>query len=295
MADYRALMRDFRADTSPGPRRLAALRAGLDRPRTRVRWVLAAGVALAAAALFLLRPGPGPAEAIPLSTPTGLGSLVHVTPEGEGSAVATARGYAVAWRHGRLEVEVVPDRGAELTVTTDEATISVVGTGFSVDRNALGTTVAVRHGTVLVDCALGGAAHLHAGEDRVCLPRTAAGALGRIRALQDAGTDPGQVLAEAESAASRPDATGSVANEIGAVRVSALLLLDRRDDAETTALDVLARAPGARDAELHRVVARLAVARGDCAVVLHHLDALDTLGALGDDAALRGSCPTEAP
>ena len=45
-------------------------------------------------------------------------------------------------------MEVTPDRGVRLELTTEEAVVRVVGTVFEVDRGPFGTAVAVDHGTV---------------------------------------------------------------------------------------------------------------------------------------------------
>ena len=45
-----------------------------------------------------------------------------------------------------VALEVSPDRGVYLGVYTEEATVVVIGTGFDVRRDPLGTSVEVRHG-----------------------------------------------------------------------------------------------------------------------------------------------------
>jgi hypothetical protein len=87
------------------------------------------------------------------------------------------------WEQGTLKVEVEPERGIDLAVHTREAEVRVVGTRFSVTRDALGTGVVVTHGHVAVLCADGEKALLGAGEARVCPPTHAAGLLGRANAL----------------------------------------------------------------------------------------------------------------
>lgn len=302
MADYQGFLRAFRERTVPDATRLERLRAGLGaRRRSRALYLIAPIVLAAAAALALALRAPtaerAPAAPVPLDAPgpVALSEIVRADVDGEGLVRRDADAIDVTWRRGTLAMDVTPNRGARVTVTTDEGTVRVVGTSFTVTRDALGTTIAVTRGKVETDCAFGGPAALGAGASRTCLPRTAIGALGRIHALQDRGAVPAALLAEVETAAGRPDAGGAVANELAAVRVGALLALDRRDDALAAAEDALRHAPGARDPELRRVAARLHASAGDCAAALPHLRALTAADALGPDASLLTRCSAEAP
>jgi ferric-dicitrate binding protein FerR (iron transport regulator) len=295
MADYHGFLRDYRERSAPGEPRLAAIRARLSAPRRRA-WPLLVPLALAAAAVFALHTPS--ATDVPLGAgappgPVALTDAVRVDARGEGAAHLAGETIGVAWRRGTLALDVEPGRGVDLVVTTDEGTVRVVGTAFTVTRDALGTTVAVSRGRVETDCAFGGPSPLSAGGTRTCLPRTAAGALGRVHALEDGGAAPAALLAETESALARPDAGGAVANELGAVRVGALLALDRPGDALLAAERTLQDAPGSRDPELRRVAARLHVTRGDCAAALPHLAALVAADALGPDAVLLTRCAPE--
>ncbi len=297
MADFRTLMRGFRDTTVPDDARLASVRDGLRRPRRRPARLVGGGLAvgaLAAALAFGIRT-PAPAVPVPLPAAGALSADVHVVSSGDGDVVVSGSVHTLAWRRGTLDLDVAPNRGVDLTVTTDEGTVRVVGTSFRVTRDALGTTVSVSRGEVETDCALGGPTRVRAGESRTCLPRTAIGALGRIHAQQDAGAAPEVLLAEIEAASARPDATGVVANELGAARVGALLALDRPADALAAAERALHDAPGSRDAELRRVAARLHVGAGDCAAALPHLTALAASDDLGPDAVLLTRCSREAP
>lgn len=301
MADYHGFLRDYRERTAADAARLASIRAGIGRPPPhgrplRVAAVVLTVTTLAAAAALVLRTSPTP-TGIPLATAGAVALSEHVQADidGEGAARVDGEVVTLVWRRGTVALEVEPNQGVDLTVVTDEATVHVVGTAFTVTRDALGTTVAVSRGKVETDCAFGGPAALGAGETRTCLPRTSAGALGRVRALQDGGAAPAVVVAEVEDALTRPDAKGAVANELGALRVGALLSLDRPADALAAAEATLDGTPGARDPELHRVAARLHVTRGDCAAALPHLHALAAAAALGPDAALLTRCSTEAP
>jgi ferric-dicitrate binding protein FerR (iron transport regulator) len=300
MSDFHALFRAFREGSTPTDARLAAVRAGLRRPPGRLGVPVAVGgiggLLLAAAVTFALRTPPAPrSSTLPAAGSIALTQDVHVASDGDGDATVAGNQVSLAWRRGVVDVDVVPHRGIDLVVTTDEATVRVVGTRFEVVRDALGTTVTVTHGRVQADCAIGGPALVGAGESRTCLPRTAIGALGRVHALRDAGAAPATLLAEVEAAAARPDAGGIVLAELGVVRVDALLALDRPDEAVAAAERTLREAPGARDADLRHIAARLHVAAGDCAAGLPHLSALAAADALGEDAPLLARCSTEAP
>lgn len=295
MADYRTLLREYRAARALGPDAERRLRERLRVPaKRRARPILVVPVVIAAAAAlaFALR-APSPAD-VPLTTgDVPLTRDVHLSAAGEGLARHADDRIEIAWSHGALSVEVEPDRGVKLAVVTDEAEVSVVGTGFTVTRDALGTTVTVAHGRVDVDCALGASVLLGAGESRTCHPRTAAGALGRVRALEARGVAGAAVLEEIDAALGRPDATGAVAHELAAMRVRALLALGRDADALAATEQALRAWPGARDLELRRVAARLHVARGDCPAARPHLDLLAGAGALGEDSALVPLCHPE--
>lgn len=298
MADYRTLLEEYRAAGELRPDTERRLRDRLRAPRRRLRApivVFPLGLALAAAVvLTLLRP-PAPVADVPLTTQGGLALTadVQLSADGEGNARQADERIEIAWSHGELAVEVEPDRGVQLAVLTDEAKVSVVGTGFTVSRDALGTHVTVAHGRVEVDCAFGGSTLLVAEQTRTCLPRTAAGAMGRIRALQARGIGADVTLDEIDAALTRPDARDAAGNELGAMRVRALLGQGRDADALAATEHALRTWPGARDLELRRVAARLHVAAGDCAAALPHLESLAAAGALGEDSALATLCLPE--
>jgi hypothetical protein len=273
--------------------RLAA-RMRAPRPRPAPRWItgVAAGLAAAAALAFSLWPDPALDPVLPATGARALGSFVSVTLDGQGSARGTRRDLTVDWHQGRIAVEVEPDQGVSLRVLTEEAAVRVVGTGFSVHRSALGTEVSVRHGRVAVDCVDGPSASLGAEEAITCLPVTAAGALGRARALE--GTvSAAALLVELDRALSRPDVAGAVASELQAMRTSALLREDRSDEALQAAEAALKMGAPTRALELHRVAARLRLRNNDCSGALAHLLALRDADALGEDAPWLPVCLSE--
>lgn len=107
---------------------------------------------------------------------------VRLAYRGTGRLSGTAAAPRIDWDDGRLAVEVTPGRGIDLVVSTTEADVRVVGTGFTVHRDAFGTEVTVHHGTVEVTCAGSAPKRLTKGGAGVCFPHTASGLLARARA-----------------------------------------------------------------------------------------------------------------
>lgn len=274
MLDYREMMAAFREDTAqPAP----------VVPARRPLWPVGVVVLAAAAAVgVVLWPAP------PLAGALRSGSLtreVELEVDGTGRVDGTARALLLAWDAGTLGVEVEPDRGVQLAVETDEARVEVVGTGFVVARDPLGTRVDVRHGRVRVTCD--GTFELTEGASHTCLPRSAAGRLGRVRMLQAAGA--ADLLPEITAALALPDATGPTAQELRSVELD-VLLAQGSPDALPLA-EALAAEGGPRTIELHRIAARLRLrADADCAGALPHLRALAAADALGDDAPWLATC-----
>lgn len=220
-----ALLRAVAARKQAAPaqvrRKLAAPPA---RPWTRP---LLPGLALAAIALLVALPTlrdpttPVPAEPDPQPTPTDdpllaltelfPGQRLQLTPEvhlsSEGSGEATGRRFApdLHWRHGRLDIDVQPEQGVHLVLTTPDGQVTVLGTQLSVDRGPLGTVVELRRGKVEVRCHAdhSGAPSLtllHPGEQVTCWPTHPAGLLARARTLHDQGAPAAEVRAIAERA-----------------------------------------------------------------------------------------------
>lgn len=194
---YRDALATWRTATRGSLEAQARLRAAVSTSEgqaARRPWAIAlAGAAVAGAVVWALQPAAPSPVSLALSAPVSEAPSmpVQVSPEvaatvgGLGQVTGDTRNVHVAWEKGTLSLEVEPDRGINLAVETDEATVRVVGTGFDVARDAFGTRVSVRHGRVAVVCSRGAERMLGAGEHATCLPRTAAGMLGRARALQD--------------------------------------------------------------------------------------------------------------
>lgn len=300
MPDYRDLLRAAREGTTPDPATLARLEAVARGERRRppphrrpAVWAGAAAAGLAAAALWLaLLPAPRVDRPLTHAGAVALGARVNVVADGEGRVTGDGQDMTLAWESGTLSVEVEPNQGVKLAVTSPEATVRVVGTGFTVTRDALGTAVAVRHGKVAVTCARGDEHLLTADQSATCAPAHAAAALARVLALRATAT-PAALLQEIDAALALPDARGPAAAELHVLRAGALLDTGDAPGALAEAEAALAAPDVTRADELHRLAARLRLRAGDCAGALPHLRALEAAGTLGDDApALAGCAPT---
>lgn len=169
--------------------------------------------------------------------------------EGAGRLAGTDRDPVVEWDRGTLQVQVEPGQGVGLVVRTREARVRVVGTAFTVARDARGSTVAVDRGTVQVRCGAppsseGGDMQdqdpaeersLGAGESWTCPPVSPAGWLARCRALQGEGADPALVLDLADRALARTPDGHPARGEIQVVRIESLVALGRLPEAREEA------------------------------------------------------------
>jgi len=146
---------------------------------------------------------------------------------GAGALAGTASAPVIRWESGELDVEVEPGRGTQLVVTTDEARIAVIGTGFRVVRDGTTTEVLVFHGRVSVTCEHGEVRVLGTDETIRCWPAGPAVALQRARELQSQGR-----MEEALDVAVGADrGDDAIAAEILFVRLELLTALERHDEA----------------------------------------------------------------
>jgi hypothetical protein len=286
----------YRDATAPDDGSMARVRRAVRRPARRAPWSGRLGVgtvvvALAACAIWGLSPWLLRVDAAlsPQATEYTLGDKVTVWSSGEGEVVGTGRDMRVAWQQGTLVAEVTPRSGVTFVVETEEGTVRVVGTHFTVTRNVRGTTVAVDRGEVEVDCAVGGVRGVRAGESVTCLPRTAVGMLGRLRALQADEAPPAELLAELSLAEQWPDTDSVTRGELSAIAVEVALASGDRDAAFAAAV-AAASSDGPRSAELVRAAARLAP---NCALALPWLRRLESAGQLGEDAGALSACAGE--
>lgn len=310
--NYRAPLAAFREASALDPVALARIRARLERPpRPRSSgWLVGAcaGGLVAAVSAMVWMPSVGRAwmstSPQPVSVPLGTtANELALTPdvvaavEGEGKVEGDTKNLHVRWESGRISLEVTPEQGVDLEVTTDEGVIHVVGTGFDVVRDALGTAVRVRHGRVRVDCANGGSVRLDGGQEHTCLPRTASGMLGRARALQDRGAPSAEVLGAVDGGLTLAG-PGPVRDELRFLELSGLLAAGRPDAARPVAAELLAVPGNPRRIEVTRIALALAVLQPDCPAARPLADALVAAGQDSGDVSLdafRERCPAEAP
>jgi len=227
------------------------------------------GVLAVAAAAFMVLPGLGEPQPLAASFAAGSSTPVEVAPgvvmtaDGAGELSGTETAPRLAWASGAVDVSVEPGAGLDVQVVTDEGVVRVVGTVFRVERDALGTTVSVSRGKVAVECVGGSEQFVTADQSTTCLPTTAAGLLGRARALPS-GT--ASVLDAVDSGLGlQPDA--AIRTELSALRVDHLARTGQIDAAISAAASHLAAADSGRRAEVARIGATLAYQRDACASV----------------------------
>ncbi len=171
----------------------------------------------------------------------------------------------IDWQRGTLNVEVTPDRGLDVRIQTREANIQVVGTGFTVTRDALGTAVEVRHGVVETSCADEAPVSLRQGDEITCLPSSAAGLLGRARALREAGADASLIAASLDRGLGLATLADPIGAELGAMKVEVLAASGDDLAALDAARALIAAGGGSRRADVLRFAAELARSEGGCA------------------------------
>ncbi len=180
-------------------------------------------------------------------TERALTPAVALAFRGSGSATGPFVSPRLHWDVGTLDVEVDPAAGIDLVVDTSEGRARVVGTGFTVTRDALGTTVEVAHGAVAVSCGDGWSGTLRATERHACLPLTASGWLMRVGALRDSGASPEVALEAVTRGLALAPPSDPVAAELLESRVEILLATGRIEEAREAARAYPADGPRASD------------------------------------------------
>lgn len=310
-------LQQFGAETEPDAATLQRVRRRVDRKMTtpaQAPWLLVGtGALVALGVLFLLRPQapqeiPGltpvsppvvaTAQEVPLvpatldtsqkslTTPDG---KVQLSWEGSGRLSGTARVPRIEWDGGTIAVEVTPNQGIDLAVQTREATIRVVGTGFRVTRDVLGTEVQVLHGKVAVECADGSSVLIGQDQSRVCPPISGFGLLGRARALKAAHRPATEILATVEMGLASKDITDSVRDELEVLQVEALEEADRKAEAAKAAEAYLAKPNPQRVVEMHRYAANL-TGEANCGLTVQHLKYAIEKQPLTQDLLLYAQC-----
>ncbi|MEQ1501969.1 MAG: FecR domain-containing protein, partial [Myxococcota bacterium] len=136
------VMRVTRADADT----LDRVHARIDASRQRRLGWSTGGFALAMAALALWLGSRAPVAERIEAAPSP--DDVSLSLAGVGRIGGTDRAPVIAWESGSLTVEVRPDRTADLTITTPEATVRVAQAAVVVDRTHHETRVDVRDGAV---------------------------------------------------------------------------------------------------------------------------------------------------
>ncbi len=184
--------------------------------------------------------------------------------QGLGHAAGRPEALVIRWESGRLTPEVAPGQGIGLTVKTPEATVTVTGTRFSVERDALGTAVAVERGRVQARCR-GEAARSLGPEQGLRCYRSAATALHHARQRLAEGASPQQADAIVQRALALESARGGVARELQVLRMRLLADGGEGEEALQLAESYLASGSEQRRAEVLDLASRLAFAQGGCA------------------------------
>ena len=238
----------------------ARLREPLRQPRPRFAAILAGSSILAAGVLItqlslwgepVSKPGPLPSPLVPPPTlplaasashppfagplarhPAGTAARswrhVALRYEGVGALEGTESSATISWRSGRIDVEVEPNRGVQLTVATPDAEIEVVGTVFSVESLDGSTVVDVTRGSVRLRCLFGGTQMILGGFGGTCQGESSAAALISARRSLSAGA-PLASLSSIDAVLDR--AAGPLGSELRFVRVEALVSLGRSQEA----------------------------------------------------------------
>lgn len=286
--DFGWELEQLRTETQARAAEVAAVRLRLrsslqepDRPAV-ARWLRLApvgigGLAVAAAALWLaVRPAAPPqTQQMTLVSSEWTAEQVHqdvaLQFEGRGDLEATGKAHAINWREGRLKVSVTPKQDIQLDVHTPEATVSVVGTVFEVQRDLTGTTVSVERGKVSVRCGdLAPAPLVPEDGERFCQTTSPAGLAALAKQRREEG-DLDAALAVAADGLARAD-RGSYA----AAALHWQQALSQRDQADWPAAlrsseALLGTGQGDFETDGHHMAALAGRMSGGCAAAGEHL------------------------
>jgi len=178
----------------------------------------------------------------------------------------------ITWQNGVLELSVDPEARVDVTVQTQEAEVRVLGTVLTVDRDALGTSVRVAHGRVEVTCSGEPTVVVPSGQTEVCVPRTAAGMLGRAEALERDGAPSAKVLAAINRGLKM--AQGPIEGELRAFRIQHLIKLGQAKEALKRIEEYHESGTTLRRRQVLAAGVDLAMNRGDCRTATRYLEPL---------------------
>lgn len=223
------------------------------------------------------------------ATGTSWSDVVELDVDGRGSVVGTDRDVQINWEAGTITAHVTPNTGTRLAVVTDEARVEVVGTVFSVTRDALGVHTSVDKGKVKVTCAEGfdGFVTPESGPT-TCLPTRAALLLGRADALADRDADSVVQLRTVQMGLDRAE-VGTVVHEELLVRRMHLGADAGDVDGALKDATLYLQGDPTRKVEIQRFAGWLAMAQKGCDAALPFLEPLATTGS-PQDHVLLGEC-----
>ena len=262
---------------------------------------LSLGLAGAAIAAFIALRAPDPTPVSLAMSVSGeataltatLGEHVAVEYSGVGQASGTSQAPRIDWESGVATFSVTPGQGIDLLVHTPEADVRVLGTIFDVERSALGTEVRVKRGKVSVTCQDGSAVEIAEGDDpHTCLPTTAAGHLGRARALQAASASADQTLQATAAGLAAADLSAGTRAELHAVRLEVFTSSASWPQALEEARAYLGTKQEARRPWALQRAAQLSALVEGCSAAQAYLAELEAAGGGDSVADLRARCPS---
>ncbi len=181
-----------------------------------------------------------------------------LTADGVGVVAGTTMAPEIRWESGTLRVEVEPQAGVELSVTTDEGRVLVHGTLFEVVRDERGTHVSLERGSVGVVCADRSDRTLEPGQAHSCIVARPGPRLGRVRELQEAGAEPQDILAAVQGGLEVAEPGSHIEGELLIARFEVQLALGQGEQALQTAEAYLASPKAHRAAEVCALASELA-------------------------------------
>jgi hypothetical protein len=207
---------------------------------------------------------------------------------GYGELGGTTRSPAIQWIAGELEVEVEPNRGINLAVQTEEATVRVIGTRFTVDRQDAETKVSVQRGKVEVTCSDGERVQLTADQNHRCLSQSPSKLALRAVRMEQRGADPGEVLAVVERGLANAQEGEAAWSHLSVLRMKANAQLGQRDEALGEAQRYLADGHDRRRLEVLRLA--LDLSEAPCPIAARHQSLLGAETAAPADLVLLSDC-----
>jgi hypothetical protein len=207
---------------------------------------------------------------------------------GYGELGGTTRSPEIRWISGKLDVEVEPDRGIQLSVRTEEALVQVIGTRFTVEREEAHTVVGVDRGKVSVTCSDGEKVFLTAGQEHSCASESPNKLALRAVRMQQRGAAPQQVLEVVDRGLAHAEPGDAAWSHLSTLRMRALRDAGQPGTARSEALSYLEAGHERRHAEVLRLA--LTLAEQPCSLALQHSVTLSAPEALPADLVALSDC-----